>query len=711
MGRLAATGRAILGAYASVLFASEPVVGALLLVATCARPASALAGLLAVLAATATATALGYRVDAVRRGHYGFNALLVGLAAALHHDLDGRLVVLVVLAGVAAAMLTAVLGDLLHRAAGLPVLALPFVLLVAALIPALDALPAGTPGVLDHVWLPAGLLDAVPAPLTWVFARLGAILFAANPLAGALVLLGLAIHSRIAAALALLGLLAGALMAEVLGVTAAATEIGMAYNAALTAAAIGAFAFVPGRAALLAGGLAALLAAWLAVGLAAVLAHLGLPLVAWPFVLVSLGATRALHLRAADRPPFASPLPGLSPEANLAYAATRRARFGLPGPVQLLPPFFGTWTVSQGVDGAHTHQGPWAHALDFEVTDADGFPFRGDGHAAEDFACFGLPVCAPAAGTIAVVHDGQADQAPGGTDTARPWGNAVILQLAPECFVVLAHLRRGSIAVSPGQWVAAGQPLAACGASGRSPRPHLHLQVQRTTELGAAAIPFTLVHYVVETPAGGASRPASRRYVHAGIPTEGTRLASPAPSPIVEAFTALPPGQLVELERDGGERIRLVSELSLLGERSLRDLDRGDRLYFTVLHGNLTFTSHTGPADAPLRALLLALPRLPSVAGAAAFVDHPPAAAMLSPSARLVHDVVRVVGDPLEVRADVDLAEDGDGLIVTTTAALGLRGHARPRTRGRVELDAAGLRSIEVRDEDGALRLRARRAA
>jgi hypothetical protein len=294
-----------------------------------------------------------------------------------------------------------------------------------------------------------------------------------------------------------------------------------------------------------------------------------------------------------------------------------------------------------------------------------------------------------------------------------------VLQVAPETFVVLAHLRRGSIAVAPGQWVAAGQPLAACGSSGRSPRPHLHLQVQRTAELGAPAIPFTLVHYVEELPATSTTA-AARRYVPRGVPREGTRLASPTPSPIVEAFTALPPGQRLDLVRDGGPDgtpgapgtpIRLVSELSLLGERSLRDLDRGDRLYFTVLHGNLTFTAHTGPADAPLRALLLALPRLPSLAGAAAFTDQPPAAALLSPPARVVHDVLRVVGDPLEVRADVALAEDGDAVVVTTTAALGLRGHTRTRTRGRVELDAGGLRTLELHDDRGALLLRARRAA
>jgi hypothetical protein len=228
--------------------------------------------------------------------------------------------------------------------------------------------------------------------------------------------------------------------------------------------------------------------------------------------------------------------------------------------------------------------------------------------------------------------------------------------------------------------------------------------MQRSAALGAAAIPFALVHYLVETG-------EARRYVHVGLPAEGERIASPRPSAIAEAFAQLPPGEELALACDDGRRIRLVSEVSLLGERSLRDVDRGDRLYFTVIHGNLTFTAHTGPADAPLRALLLALPRLPSVAGDASFTDRPPPAALLSRPARIAHDVVRVIGDPLEARAEVTLEERPGELVVCATSAIGLFGRTRCHTRSRVELDAAGLRTLEVRDPDGTVRLRARRPA
>jgi len=65
-------------------------------------------------------------------------------------------------------------------------------------------------------------------------------------------------------------------------------------------------------------------------------------------------------------------------------------------------------------------------------------------------------------------------------------GNHVILELADHGgYVVLAHLRAGSIRVGKGESVAAGRELAACGNSGNSAQPHLHIQVMDSTD------PFT----------------------------------------------------------------------------------------------------------------------------------------------------------------------------------------------------------------------------
>ena len=312
--------RAWISAYATVVFGQRVVVGVLVLVATCVVPGRGVAGAVAVIAATVTARSLGYRVDAIRSGHYGYSALLVALAASLHHPCDARLLVLVALAGVLAALATAVLADALHRGAALPVLALPFVLLASVLAPALAALPATAPGALDRPLVE--LVFALPEPIDAVLRAFGAIVLRAHVARGRVVLAAVLAHSRIATALAVIGIACAYAMADVLGV-AGAPVLAMAYNAALAAMAIGAVFFVPGRASLVAGALAALSAAWLAVGMAALLgpiAAVGVGLLAWPFVIVSAVMMRALQLRAPDRAPYPGPLPGATPEANLAFA-------------------------------------------------------------------------------------------------------------------------------------------------------------------------------------------------------------------------------------------------------------------------------------------------------------------------------------------------------------------------------------------------------
>jgi murein DD-endopeptidase MepM/ murein hydrolase activator NlpD len=63
----------------------------------------------------------------------------------------------------------------------------------------------------------------------------------------------------------------------------------------------------------------------------------------------------------------------------------------------------------------------------------------------------------------------------------------VILELADRRgYVVLAHLRAGSIRVRAGDPVATGEELGACGNSGNSTQPHLHIQVMDAADQRAA---------------------------------------------------------------------------------------------------------------------------------------------------------------------------------------------------------------------------------
>lgn len=93
------------------------------------------------------------------------------------------------------------------------------------------------------------------------------------------------------------------------------------------------------------------------------------------------------------------------------------------------------------------------------------------------YLIYGRPVLAPCAGRVVATEATLPDMPVPQMDIEFPLGNHVILDCG-GLWVVLAHLRPGSIPVSEGQDVAEGAPLGEVGNSGRSSEPHLHIHVQ-----------------------------------------------------------------------------------------------------------------------------------------------------------------------------------------------------------------------------------------
>jgi hypothetical protein len=99
-----------------------------------------------------------------------------------------------------------------------------------------------------------------------------------------------------------------------------------------------------------------------------------------------------------------------------------------------------------------------------------------------EFGCWGAPVLAPATGRIHEMHDGEPDNPPGPRGRARPdpAGNYVDLEVAStKTHLLIAHMKQGSLRVTTGQSVAEGDSLGACGNSGNSTAPHVHIHHQR----------------------------------------------------------------------------------------------------------------------------------------------------------------------------------------------------------------------------------------
>ena len=108
------------------------------------------------------------------------------------------------------------------------------------------------------------------------------------------------------------------------------------------------------------------------------------------------------------------------------------------------------------------------------------------------FEIFGDEVTAPCAGSVVAVVDGQPDMPTPGRPAVLE-GNHVIIECG-DVWVVLAHLQRGSVLLSPGARVQEGDPLGRVGNSGQSDEPHLHIHTQEpgttVAPLGGEPIPI-----------------------------------------------------------------------------------------------------------------------------------------------------------------------------------------------------------------------------
>lgn len=162
-------------------------------------------------------------------------------------------------------------------------------------------------------------------------------------------------------------------------------------------------------------------------------------------------------------------------------------------------PFAGTWRVAWGgrslSENAHAFTVDQRFAYDFVIV-KDGSTHEDNGARNEHYYAFGQPIQAPAAGKVAAVSDGLDDNLPGQMNGDKPLGNYVVLDHGNGELSVLAHLKKGSVAVEVGDEVAAGRLLGLCGNSGNSSEPHLHYHLQNSAIPGQGeGLPAPFLRY------------------------------------------------------------------------------------------------------------------------------------------------------------------------------------------------------------------------
>lgn len=255
--------------------------------------------LLGALLATVTALVVGADRGAIRAGLHGFNGALVAIALDAYTSgnyTEGtvpgwQLTVLTILAVVLSVFVAMAIGRFTSLV-GLPALTSSFIVVSlvfvsgALAVPMIESTPLEAPAFANP--------NEVAAPYTLATLLegsgkgVGQIFLQDNYLTGALILVGIALNTRIGALMALLAAVLSTAIAIGLGYPEENIHAGLyTYNGVLTAIALGGLFFVLSWRSLLYTLLGVVLTFEVSAGLATILTQLGLPLYTSSFVLVT----------------------------------------------------------------------------------------------------------------------------------------------------------------------------------------------------------------------------------------------------------------------------------------------------------------------------------------------------------------------------------------------------------------------------------------
>jgi murein DD-endopeptidase MepM/ murein hydrolase activator NlpD len=173
--------------------------------------------------------------------------------------------------------------------------------------------------------------------------------------------------------------------------------------------------------------------------------------------------------------------------AKPTAASTRFADYVTKSPLRL--PFDGEWFVFWGGrtlgENYHAITVDQHFAYDLVMV-RDGVSHPAGAKTNADYYCWNAAIVAPAAGTVVTSVDGIEDNVPGVMNRSAPPGNYIVIDHGNGEYSLLAHFRRGTVAVKTGDSVKAGDLLGRCGNSGNSSEPHLHYHLQNGPKFGGA---------------------------------------------------------------------------------------------------------------------------------------------------------------------------------------------------------------------------------
>lgn len=502
----------LLNSYSMVFFSRSHVFAGIMILVSFFDPVAGLSGIVAVLSANLAAYFIGLNRLNILSGMYAFNALLVGLGTGVYFQWSAELFILLVFSSLLTVFLSVFFEGMIGKY-NLPFLTLPFlisfwlVMLAARRYTGLDISERGIFTYNEvYDWGGQPLLTAynwfnelrLPMGLSTYFKSLSAIFFQYHLLPGILIAIGLMFYSRIAFILSLLGFYSAYLYYQFIGANFDELNYSfIGFNFILTAIAVGGYFIIPSKYSFL----------WI-IFLTPVISILisssteflitfQLSTYSLPFNIIVLLFLYLLRFRQGRKNKLDLVVfQEYSPEKNLYSQHNSRTRFRDFFYLPFGLPFLGEWQVTQGHRGEFTHKEDWQHAWDFEVADEKGKTYSGDGNSLSDFYSYNKPVLACADGWIEEIASQVEDNQPGDINIRENWGNTIIIKHLDGLYSKVSHLKKESICVEKGAWVKKGDKLALCGNSGRSPKPHIHFQIQSTPYIGSTTLDYPLGRYI-----------------------------------------------------------------------------------------------------------------------------------------------------------------------------------------------------------------------
>ena len=579
-------------AYGALYLANGGLSSILLFAATMVQPMQGLIGLIGGTSALLFRRGLKtpeppYNIDVM-------NAVFVSLALAKVFEPSLRLIALVILASCITILLGRLIQNTLRDHAGLPVLSLPFVLMSWLILPASSVFG------LTHLSYVGPILPISTGEN--MLQAFGALYFNPDCLAGGMVLLGFLLLSPVLCCLGILGYaVAQLVLLIVTNNVSPSIHLVAGYNGIVTSMVIGGILGIPRKQHIMITIFAVTVSTFLSITASAILAVFWLPVFSSPFIIASYLTLLVFRgVKAPDWARYWQPIAAL-PESSLDRLEQHEIRGLSKQSLGLYTPFRGAWDVYQGFNGAHTHQGLWRHGVDFFKM-VNGSSFACDGLHLSDYYCYGEDICSPVFGHVVTYRDDVEDNLPGDVNIGDNWGNYIIISVSGGFYVVMAHLQKNSIKVSNGSFVSPGITVGKCGNSGRSFQPHLHLQVQKSANLGDATIPYHLIHVFLETEQG-------LEFSLNLIPREQQRISQAIVGTNIKEALKIQVGKILTfiVNEDGKVSTwNLNSSINLIGQLTLKT----DRNAHIILHSTefvLALDNRFGPRDSVFDALLLSI--------------------------------------------------------------------------------------------------------